>query len=84
MMAGMFPRHMIEFIGLHGAVSVPENVAQLSHSHEDISVLFLDIVSFTSMAKEANPQDVMAMLNTLFSAFDQLCLAHGVHKVGYT
>ena len=82
MMAGMFPRHIIEFIGSHcGTSSVPENVAHLARSHEDISVLFLDIVGFTSMAKEADPQDVMLMLNKLFSVFDQLCLSHGVHKV---
>lgn len=81
-MAAMFPRHIIEFIGNHhGTSSVPENVAHLARSHEDISVLFLDIVGFTSMAKEADPQDVMLMLNTLFSVFDQLCLSHGVHKV---
>ena len=32
--------------------------------------------------QEVQPGQVMAMLNELFTIFDQLVLVHGVHKVG--
>ena len=40
----------------------------------------MDIVGFTPLAREAHPQDVMKMLNELFSQFDRLCDIHGVYK----
>ena len=81
MLVNMFPRHVIEFLGVHGSEAVPESVAHLAHRHSDITVLFLDIVGFTPLARDADPQDVMKMLNELFSTFDILCTEHGVYKV---
>ena len=81
MLADMFPRHVIEFLGLHGTGAVPEAVSQLANKHQAITIFFMDIVGFTPLAKEADPQDVMKMLNELFSVFDALCGVHDVHKV---
>ena len=51
------------------------------HQHQDISIFFMDIVGFTPLAKEAHPEDVMWMLDELFSHFDKLCDVHHVYKV---
>jgi class 3 adenylate cyclase len=40
-----------------------------------------DIVSYTSLAQQCEPEDIMNMLHTLFSRFDALCKKHGVFKV---
>ena len=81
MLIDVYPRHVIEFLATHGTGAVPEAVAQLAHSHTGISIFFMDVVGFTPMSKDADPQDVMKMLNELFSAFDILCDKHDVYKV---
>ena len=43
--------------------------------------MFADIVGFTSMCKRVSPGKVMAFLNTLYSAFDELLGIFGVYKV---
>ena len=77
----MFPHHVIDFIGAPGCSAVPEAVSKLAHKHEGITIFFMDIVGFTTLAKEADPHDVMKMLNELFSAFGSFCSAHDVYKV---
>jgi hypothetical protein len=49
--------------------------------HEGVSVLFADIVGFTTISKEVEPDEVMAMLHELFFAYDALCEQYGVYKV---
>ena len=81
MLVDVFPRHVIEFLGTHGTDAVPAAIATLAHQHRDVSILFMDVVGFTPAANEADPQDVMRMLNELFSGFDGLCAKHRVYKV---
>ena len=46
-----------------------------------MTILFMDIVGFTSMSKEVPPDAVMTFLNQLFTHFDLLCDSHRVQKV---
>ncbi|KAG1654315.1 hypothetical protein FOA52_008871 [Chlamydomonas sp. UWO 241] len=46
-----------------------------------VSILFMDIVGFTSMAKEVPAHQVMEFLQELFSVFDALCDHYDVYKV---
>ncbi|KAJ9526710.1 hypothetical protein QJQ45_017824, partial [Haematococcus lacustris] len=63
--------------GLQGLTS------QLAEWHDNISIIFSDVVGFTDMAQQVHPQLVMTMLNDMYSRFDDLCLAFGnaVYKV---
>ncbi|GFH31673.1 guanylate cyclase domain-containing protein, partial [Haematococcus lacustris] len=59
----IFPRHVVEFMttrALKGGTSStsPQEVAQLARQHKDVTLLFMDIVGFTSMAKEVAPETV--------------------------
>jgi class 3 adenylate cyclase len=40
-----------------------------------------DIVSFTTLASRISPEDVVAILNVMFSTFDQITVKHNVYKV---
>lgn len=51
------------------------------HQRSNVSVLFSDIVSFTTLASRLKTEDVVAILNVIFSAFDQLTTVHNVYKV---
>jgi class 3 adenylate cyclase len=66
------------------AAALCAHVSPLSYlfpQHANVSVLFADIVGFTTLSKEVPPEAVMAMLHRLFSRFDHLSERMGVYKV---
>ena len=81
MLVDIFPRHIIEFISSHGMGAVPRAMTQLTRGHFGVSIMFMDIVGFTPMANDAQPQEVMMMLNEMFAAMDALCEVHNVYKI---
>lgn len=48
---------------------------------EDASVLFADIVGFTELAARHSPEEVVSILNEIFSSFDVLVEKHGLEKI---
>ncbi len=53
----------------------------IADSYESVTVLFADIVSFTKMSSELSPQDLVDLLNLIFSNFDTLCETYGLEKI---
>ncbi len=53
----------------------------IADGHEEVSVLFADIVGFTGLSQRMDPAALVAMLNGLFSEFDEICERHGVEKI---
>lgn len=49
--------------------NIPTRVARM---HQDVTILFTDIVGFTSMSQTCLPIEVMHFLHNLFTAFDTL------------
>lgn len=49
--------------------------------HDEVSVMFADVVGFTQMATELTPARLIQMLETLFKAFDEIAETHGVEKI---
>ncbi|GAB4170732.1 MAG: hypothetical protein Fur0039_10420 [Rhodocyclaceae bacterium] len=47
----------------------------------DVTVMFVDIVDFTHVAEGMSPSQVFAMLNRIFSAFDDLAERFGLEKI---
>lgn len=47
----------------------------------DVTILFSDIVGFTSMSMRRSAGDVVALLNAIFSAIDRLALEYGIEKI---
>jgi class 3 adenylate cyclase len=48
---------------------------------DDVTVLFADIVGFTTIAQRLPPEQVVDFLNRLFSRFDALADRHGLEKI---
>ncbi len=53
----------------------------IADGFSNVTVLFADIVGFTKMAEFKPPEEVVGMLNGIFSSFDALCEMHGVEKI---
>jgi class 3 adenylate cyclase len=53
----------------------------LADHYEDASVLFSDIVNFTPFSESKSPQEVVSVLNGLFTDFDRLADRFGLEKI---
>ncbi len=48
---------------------------------ESASVVFIDIVDFTTLSAHSKPQDTVRMLNEIFSIFDKISAKFGLEKI---
>lgn len=48
---------------------------------EEVTILFADIVGFTSLSTQLPPMELVSGLNQIFSAFDELTEKHGLEKI---
>ncbi len=53
----------------------------IADHHPDVSVLVADLVGFTTLAAHIGPDQVVHLLNEIFSGFDLLALKHGLEKI---
>jgi guanylate cyclase len=53
----------------------------IADRYDEVAVLFADIVDFTPLSEGMSADDLVAGLNGVFSAFDDLAAAHGVEKI---
>ncbi len=67
---------------------LPENIADrlqegeaVADRHQQVVVMFADIVGFTAISSRTDPERVVAWLNELFAAFDEICDRHKLEKI---
>jgi len=53
----------------------------IADGHADVTVLFADLVNFTQLTESLSPEQMVGLLNTIFSGFDQLCEKYGLEKI---
>lgn len=49
--------------------------------HDNVAVMFADLVGFTAYCDRHSPEEVLVSLQELFTAFESLALEHGVQKI---
>lgn len=52
----------------------------IAKRHEQVTVLFADLVGFTPLASTMPPEKTVGLLNRIFSRFDDLADAHGLEN----
>ncbi len=53
----------------------------IAERHANVTVLFADIVDFTALSNHTDAQELVALLNDLFSRFDRLAGQHRLEKI---
>jgi class 3 adenylate cyclase len=53
----------------------------IADHHPDVTVLVADLVGFTTLAAHIGPDQVVYLLNEIFSGFDVLTEKHGLEKI---
>lgn len=68
---------------------LPQSIAErlkndesnIADYHDDVSVLFIDIVGFTSLTNKTDPRHLISTLSRLFSAFDGIARDYHLEKI---
>jgi hypothetical protein len=85
----VFPAHLVDAVtqrlaksrrgsGDAGERGGPSSA--LGAFHPDVTVLFTDVVGWTSIAATRTPQETLELLDSLWQRFDSLTVMHGVYK----
>ena len=53
----------------------------IAERYANVTVLFADLVGFTTLANRLDPEELVSLLNDLFSRFDRLTDRHGLEKI---
>lgn len=53
----------------------------IANTHEEVTVLFADIVGFTQMSAAMEPVELVSILNEVFSKFDEIAEHLGLEKI---
>ena len=62
-------------------MSLGDEAPMIAQRYEDVIVLFADIVNFTPMSEELPPEQLVQVLNELFTEFDILIAKYGLEKI---
>ena len=58
-----------------------DNQTLIADGHSDVTVMFADITNFTQMTEQMAPQQMVALLNKIFSWFDAMTDKYGLEKI---
>lgn len=72
---------LINVLPVEIAARLKAGETRIADRFDGVAVLFADVVGFTSFAASAAPEQVVELLDTFFTRFEQLALAHGAEKI---
>lgn len=64
-----------------GQLQESHSRALIAESFDEVTILFADIVNFTTLSANINATDLVGLLNRVFMVFDELCELHGLEKI---
>jgi class 3 adenylate cyclase len=77
----IFPMHIQDMLARVASEHLPNDAGLTGTLHNDVTIAFIDVVGYTTMASQVSPRSVMTFLNTLFLLLDDLTDRAGVQKI---
>jgi class 3 adenylate cyclase len=53
----------------------------IADKHDDLTVMFADLVNFSQLTEALSPEQLLALLNTIFTGFDELAEKYNLEKI---
>jgi len=69
----MLPPHVVDLLC--------KGISPIAEHHDNVTIVATDIEGFTKFATTISPSDLVAVLNSMFSAFDEIIAKWELHKV---
>ncbi|MBU0688671.1 MAG: adenylate/guanylate cyclase domain-containing protein [Gammaproteobacteria bacterium] len=63
------------------AERLKRNEGLIADGYADVTVMFADLVNFTQLTEQMSPEQMVGLLNTVFSGFDELSEKYGLEKI---
>lgn len=63
------------------AEQLKQNPQSIAKRFDEATILFADIVDFTTLSTHVTPTELVDLLNLIFSSFDKLAEQHGLEKI---
>ena len=63
------------------AERLKSNEGLIADGYADVTVMFADLVNFTQLTEQMSPEQMVGLLNTVFSGFDDLSEKYGLEKI---
>lgn len=77
-MSSILPLHVIKYI-MDGKDM--NNISSLTQSHDNVSILFTDIIGWTTTCDKLDPKLSFAFLNELYNTYDDLASRFDIYKL---
>lgn len=74
-------RLLLNMLPVHITKRLKQDSTTIADGHADITVAFADIINFTRLTEEMSPQQMVVLLNSVFSSFDSLVEKYGLEKI---
>ncbi len=72
---------LFDVLPAHIATRMMREETLIADHHDNVTVLFADLVGFTAYSSSHSATEVVQMLDGLFGSFDDLCASYGVEKI---
>lgn len=63
------------------AIKLKEGENNIAERFAEVTILFADIVGFTKISERITPEELVKLLNQLFSEFDRLSDRYNLEKI---
>ena len=74
-------RILLNVLPANIAERLKNNPGLIADGYADVTVMFADLVNFTQLTEQMSPEQMVGLLNTVFTWFDALTEKHGLEKI---
>lgn len=74
-------RILLNVLPANIADRLKNNPGLIADGYADVTVMFADLVNFTQLTEQMSPEQMVSLLNTVFTWFDSLTEKHGLEKI---
>lgn len=74
-------RLLLNILPAEIAQQLKQEQSPIANRFDEVTILFADLVNFTSLAAQISPIELVNLLNQIFSSFDRLAEFYGLEKI---